>query len=212
MPTCSICVSPKRAEIDAALAGTESLRVLAGRFGTSKSSLARHKTEHLATVVGTPQPADRDSVPAIVPRPMVPGGSLTEEANALRGRAMALLLLAERGCPVMDGEGKPVMVPGADGEKAPLLQVNLKAAAGLIHEARACLELEAKLRGELQTGVTIQVLLANPLVAELFGELAAAYDELQGVLEQGERPNVREFVEARLQAWKAGRAVMTRRG
>jgi hypothetical protein len=41
--TCSICAHPKRPEIDAALVRPDSLRVIAGRFGTSKSSLERHR-------------------------------------------------------------------------------------------------------------------------------------------------------------------------
>lgn len=39
---CSICSHPDREDIDSALRGGASLRAVAGRFGASKSALARH--------------------------------------------------------------------------------------------------------------------------------------------------------------------------
>ena len=45
--TCTICRHPEREAIDAALVAGESLRDIAGRTGTSRSALARHKAEHL---------------------------------------------------------------------------------------------------------------------------------------------------------------------
>lgn len=47
MPRCSICTNPQRAEIDKALVAGESLRDIAGRFGTSRTTLGRHKNDHL---------------------------------------------------------------------------------------------------------------------------------------------------------------------
>ena len=44
---CSICVHPEREAINKALVVNEPLRDIAGRYGTSKSSLERHKDEHL---------------------------------------------------------------------------------------------------------------------------------------------------------------------
>lgn len=41
--TCTLCTHPKRSEIDAALLRPDSLRAIAGRYGTSKASLARHR-------------------------------------------------------------------------------------------------------------------------------------------------------------------------
>lgn len=45
--TCSVCKHPERAAIDSALVAGEPLRDIAGRFSLGKSSLARHKLEHL---------------------------------------------------------------------------------------------------------------------------------------------------------------------
>lgn len=41
--SCSACSDPRRPEIDAALLAGDSLRDIAGRFGTSKSALSRHR-------------------------------------------------------------------------------------------------------------------------------------------------------------------------
>jgi hypothetical protein len=47
MKVCSICTNPDRSAIDKALIDGQSLRVIAGQFGTNKSALDRHK-KHLA--------------------------------------------------------------------------------------------------------------------------------------------------------------------
>lgn len=41
---CSLCASPRRDEIDAALLSGASFRDIAGRFGTSKSAAERHRS------------------------------------------------------------------------------------------------------------------------------------------------------------------------
>jgi hypothetical protein len=45
--TCSVCISPQRAEIEKALISGEPLREIAGRCPASRSALHRHKQEHL---------------------------------------------------------------------------------------------------------------------------------------------------------------------
>lgn len=46
MPECVCCVSPVRADIDACLSRGESVRLVASRYGLSKSAVGRHR-EHL---------------------------------------------------------------------------------------------------------------------------------------------------------------------
>ncbi len=48
---CTVCRHPQRAEIDQALVAGASFRDVAGRFGTSKSALERHRREHLSTAI-----------------------------------------------------------------------------------------------------------------------------------------------------------------
>lgn len=45
--TCTVCTHPKREEIDAALVAQEPIRDIAGRTGTTKSALDRHR-QHVA--------------------------------------------------------------------------------------------------------------------------------------------------------------------
>ena len=45
--TCTVCGHPKRAEIDHALIRPEPLRTIAANYGTSKSSLERHRDKCL---------------------------------------------------------------------------------------------------------------------------------------------------------------------
>jgi hypothetical protein len=45
--TCSVCISPQRAEIEKALVAGEPLRDIAGRCPVSRSALHRHKQDHL---------------------------------------------------------------------------------------------------------------------------------------------------------------------
>lgn len=47
---CSACCDPRRPELDEALVRGDSLRDIAGRFGTSKSALARHRP-HVGTAL-----------------------------------------------------------------------------------------------------------------------------------------------------------------
>jgi hypothetical protein len=48
-PKCSVCIHPKRAEVDRLLlTNGDSFRNIAERFGTSTTALHRHKTDHLS--------------------------------------------------------------------------------------------------------------------------------------------------------------------
>ena len=50
MQKCSICIHPKRNEIDEVLLlSTTPLRTIADQFGISKTALLRHKTDHIPT-------------------------------------------------------------------------------------------------------------------------------------------------------------------
>jgi hypothetical protein len=65
--TCTVCRHPKRAEIDAALIRSESFRDVAGRFGTSKSALERHRTTCLPVhLLKAKDEADVQSASALV--------------------------------------------------------------------------------------------------------------------------------------------------
>ena len=48
---CSICSHAERAEVDRAIVHGQPYRVIAGRFGLSKSAVERHAGEHVASLI-----------------------------------------------------------------------------------------------------------------------------------------------------------------
>ena len=82
---CVICGDPRVADIDAALLENVGYRELAGRFGTSKSALFRHRASHLgATLLKAKAAAD-----------MVAGDTLMEQVEELKTMARRLGKKAE---------------------------------------------------------------------------------------------------------------------
>ncbi len=122
--TCSVCLHPDRPAIDAALVGGEPFRHIASQFGTSTTALQRHKADHLPAAVATAHEAES----------VARADDLLEQLQALRNKAMALLLKAE-----------------AAGD--------YRTALAGIREARACIETLLEVEGELdrrpQFNVTI---------------------------------------------------------
>src|SRR5262245_39528332 len=81
---CSICASPQRLEIDALLVSNGTLRSIAGRFGTGKSALDRHRP-HIAPAVAKAQEAAE----------VADAGRLLDKLVRLEKRAERLLEKAE---------------------------------------------------------------------------------------------------------------------
>lgn len=82
---CSVCTHPNRADIDRALVNGSAYRDVAGRFGLSKSAVARHQAEHLpaALVQGA---AARDEVRAL---------DVTQQLAAINAASVAILRQAQ---------------------------------------------------------------------------------------------------------------------
>lgn len=85
--TCTICAHADCDEIDRALVAGEPFRRIAARFGTSASSLRRHKAEHL------PDALAQASAAAEVVR----GDDLLQQTRDLQAKALAILEKAELG-------------------------------------------------------------------------------------------------------------------
>jgi hypothetical protein len=149
---CTVCQHPKRAELDRALVAGEPYRHIASRFGTSTAALQRHKAEHLPVRL----------VKADEAAQAAEATDLLREVKALRGKAVAILLRAER-------EG------------------DLKTALAGVREARGCLELLAEVEGQLDRRPTVNVT-ASPewvtLRTALLGALRPFPDARQAVVER----------------------------
>lgn len=157
---CSICIHPKREAIESALVGLMPYRTVAAKFGLPPRSVITHKNDHLpAKLAKTSKPTAR-----AVPHHAAPGSApveVTEIASAdrlidqvvgLTSRALALLTMVEQGAPP-----PPPAEPGATSGPAPPPSIDFKAAASLLREGRSCLELQAKMLGQIQSGARVEI-------------------------------------------------------
>ena len=83
---CTVCKHKERAAIDTALLAGASFRDLAGQFRLSKTSLCRHKGEHLPRELSKAHEAQQISS----------ADDLLGQVQALHGKAMAILNTAEK--------------------------------------------------------------------------------------------------------------------
>lgn len=144
---CTICTSPRRSAVDAALAGGESPPAVARRYKLSPDALRRHRDAHLspalARVAVERYGADsaRDAYDATV-----------DKLESLIGRLEGLLSVAEE-------------------------RKSLIGASNLAREIRQSLELIARLRGELTERPTVAInVLASPEIVALTAAIARVAD------------------------------------
>jgi hypothetical protein len=124
-PTCSICASERKADIDRDLIGPDSLRAIAGRYDVSSSSLDRHRHRCLAPKAAA----------AIARREEVSADRLVSYVNGLLEYALSGMLRARSQDPVDDygvraymGEARKnveliARLGGVIGSNGPVVQV-----------------------------------------------------------------------------------------
>lgn len=84
MATCTVCTSPKKAELDAALIQGVSVRAAAQQYGFSKSAVERHKNSHLkARLTAEHRKAERERPDPAKHAQGVAEGRLTPTADDL---------------------------------------------------------------------------------------------------------------------------------
>lgn len=159
--TCTICKHPKRLQIERAIVAGESLRDIAGQYGTAKTSVARHRT-HVTEAIARSREA-RESVRT---------GTLLEDVRAGERRAEWLYEQAE--------EILTTAIKNQDPRTA--LQA-IRAASAVMGEARGHLELRGELTNELgrdkaPTAMSIQIVTSSA-VGELPRVSFAAPDQLE---------------------------------
>jgi transposase-like protein len=84
--TCTICAHEKRQEIDRAIVAGGSIRAIAGRFGTSRMALQRHKESHLPATLAEAHEAEE----------VARADTLLDQVNDLQAKTLAILQKAER--------------------------------------------------------------------------------------------------------------------
>lgn len=159
---CSVCAHRSRKEIDKRLQGGESPETISKGFELSQQSVYRHKINHLPMVMASG--IERVSIISIPPgeRQMALHGSEIVDM-ARSGKATAERLMAEA------EEALELAKKGGD---LPSMLDAVRTAIVALKEGRGHLELEAKLRGELASGVTLSVALGHPAVASRLDAIA----------------------------------------
>ncbi len=135
---CAVCLHAERSAIDKALVAGEPVTRLSALFRVSPDSLDRHKANHLPAALAKAKEAGE----------VARADDLLRDVRALRSKAVALLLRAER-------EG------------------DLRTALAGVSEARNCLELLAEMEGELDRRPVVNVLMMPEWVAIRAALLAA---------------------------------------
>lgn len=132
---CACCAHADRDAIDLAIAGGQSQRATAEKYGVSRGSLARHAKLHIpATVKKAAEQAEADR-----------GEDLYREVSALHAKTLGILddaLAASENAP-------------AWARRKAQPELALRA----IREARANLELMARLQGDLDDGAAVTVVI-----------------------------------------------------
>ena len=83
--TCTVCAHDARAKIDRALVASEPLRTIADRWSVSKTSLMRHKAEHVPATLAKAQEAQEVAL----------ADDLLAGVRDLQARTLAILEAAE---------------------------------------------------------------------------------------------------------------------
>ena len=142
---CSICAHPKRLQIEQAMIAGASLRDIAGRFGTAKTIVARHRS-HVAEAIARNTEA----------RELARTGTLLEDVRAGERRTESLYEAAQG------------ILKNALEDEDPRVAIQaIRAASALMGEARGYLELRGELTNELgrdRTPPAVCVQIISPAV------------------------------------------------
>ena len=122
--TCTVCAHPDRSAIDAALVAGDAYRSIAKRYEASEAAVFRHR-EHVPATIAQAQAAET----------VAQADDLLEQLQALRNKAMSLLLKAE-----------------AAGD--------YRTALAGIREARACIETLLEVEGELDRRPQVNIVVS----------------------------------------------------
>src|SRR5215469_4143812 len=125
--TCSVCCHSEREPIERALLGGEPYRHISVRYGLSPSALVRHRTDHLPAALVRAHDSEE----------ILRADSLLEDVRNAEGRAERLYKAAEA-----------ILARALDVKDLRTALQAIRAAADVMAEGRAYLELRGDLTGE----------------------------------------------------------------
>ena len=144
--TCTVCRHVQREQIEQDLLSGDSYRNIADRFGTSKTALVRHRGAHLP----------RELVKARDEQGVLRGDRLLDGVRTGEDRAESLYVAAET-----------ILKRALAVKDLKTAIQSIRAAVGVMGEARAYLELRGRLSGELGAPPAQQVTLGKIQVLAL---------------------------------------------
>ena len=176
---CSICQHTNREEIDHLIIDGVPYREIAARYGTSQTTVGRHKEAHLGARVAEVRAKEYSHIVSLAERQqqkeMAVADRLDAHADTILAKIIELYDKAKELLSAAESAG------------------DLKTAISGVKEARGCLETLAKLEGQLNEGTTINILVQPQFVQVrdcVFGALdkfpeakAAVVAALDGVIE-----------------------------
>lgn len=140
--TCTICRHPQRDDIDTALMGTDTIRHISALYNVSTGALQRHKKYHLIDKLAEVQKARTDALKGYREKAaesaqtdISRADELLSQVHDLRQRAVSLLNQAEE-------------------------SGDLRTALAGIKEARGCIELLARIDGQLDERTQVKITLS----------------------------------------------------
>ncbi len=122
---CTVCHHNERDAINRELAGNTAIPALAAKYRVSEDALLRHKANHLPAALAKAHEAGE----------IAHGDDLLQQVRQLRGKAISILLQAERAG-------------------------DLKTALMGVREARACVELLLEVEGELNRAPQVNIIIS----------------------------------------------------
>ena len=144
--SCTICRHPQKDDIDTALMGTDTIRNISALYDVSTGALQRHKKDHLIDKLAEVQKAREDALKGFREKVAVNAQTdlsraddLLSQVHDLRQKAVSLLNQAEE-------------------------SGDLRTALAGIKEARGCIELLARIDGQLDERTQVNITLSTEWV------------------------------------------------
>ncbi len=155
--TCTVCASPKRAAIDKALLNNEPYRHIASQHGVSTAALQRHRS-HIPQALAKAQEAEE----------IAQADDLLGQVRELKERMETQYRFTQH-----------ILAKAAQADELRTMLLAVREASNVNREMRGCLELLAKLLGQLDDRPQINILLAPEwlILRSVLMDVLSAYPE-----------------------------------
>lgn len=180
---CTVCTHPDREDIEVAIVRRVPYRTISDQYALSKTALLRHASTHLPAALARAVEAEGE----------VSAATILAQVNELRDAALSILRDAQED---RAAALRVATTPGDVDLEAIVRSMRADGATALaaIREARGCVELLAKVAGQLQAAPTVNFLVSPEWASVQAAILGALSDHplarvaVAGALKQIEGP------------------------